>query len=399
MIRLYFFVDAMCLCFILNAQTTIILNASADNTIYQNFPANSNAIGQNFFSGNNGGNSPRRGLLKFDIAAVVPAGAVITGVTLTLNCNISRTIADNVSLFKLTTDWGEGTSNAAASGDGGGAAATANDATWPNNFFPAGNWTTAGGDFTATASAGTSIAGTGFYTWTDAGMIADVQNWLNNTAANFGWILLCNETTGATARRFASRENATIVNRPSLSVTYSTVVPVTLSYFAGSKKNNAVQLKWQTEQEINNHYFEILHSTDGLIFLPIAKVFAAGNSSVPQQYQFLHNVNLKGYQYYQLVQTDINGMKALSATIKVKMDEEKFSLKFFPNPASATIFINTNINMDQTNYKIYNQQGSIVKIGKGNVSQINVEPFAKGVYHFYLYRQDKIIWRETFFVL
>ena len=397
--KLYFFIVAISLNFNLNAQTTVVLNASADNTIYQNFPANSNARGENFFSGNNGGNSPRRALLKFNIAAVVPAGSAITAVTLTLNCNISRAIADNVSLYKLITDWGEGTSNASASGDGGGAPATINDATWPNNFFPASNWITPGGDYTATASAGTSISGSGFYTWSTAGMIADVQNWLNNSATNFGWILLCNETTPATARRFASRENATVANRPTLSVTYSAVLPVTLSYFTGIQKNNGVLLNWQTEQEISNHYFEILHSADAITFSSIGKIYSTGNSSTPKQYQFLHNADLKGYQYYQLVQTDIDGRKKLSATIKVKMNEEKFSLKLFPNPASTNIFITTNINLEQTNYKIFNQNGSMVKSGKGNRSPINIEALAKGVYYFYLYRLDEIVWREKFSVL
>ncbi len=399
MVKIFFFVFILFSYFISNAQTTVVLSASADNTIYQNFPGNSNALGQNFFSGNNLGNSPRRALLKFNIASVVPGGAVITAVTLTLNCNVSRSIADNVSLYKLTTDWGEGTSNAAASSDGGGAAATINDATWPTNFFPSSNWTTAGGDYVAIASAATSILATGFYSWSSAGMVTDVQNWLNNPSTNFGWILLCNEATAATARRFASRENPTIANRPTLSITYTAVVPVILSYFVGVQKNNTVQLNWQTAQEINNHYFEILHSTDAVTFSPIGKVFSMGNSSTPKQYQFMHNIIMNGYQYYQLVQTDINGMKTLSATLKVKMGEETFSLKLFPNPASDNIFINTNINLEQTNYKIYNQYGSVVKNGNGHVSTINVKTFVKGMYYFCLYKKDKILCKEKFCIL
>ncbi len=399
MIKIVTFVFTMISYFITNAQTTVVLSASADNTIYQDFPSNSNAIGQHFFSGNNGGNSPRRALLKFNIASAVPSGAIITAVTLTLNCNISRNIADNVLLYKLSTDWGEGTSNATASGGGGGAAATTNDATWPNNFFSTSNWTTPGGDYIATASAATSIAGTGFYSWASSNMIADVQNWLASPATNFGWILLCNETTFSTARRFASRENTTLANRPSLSITYSTVVPITLSYFTGAQKNDIVQLDWQTEQEINNQYFEIFHSTDAVIFSSIAKVFAVGNSSTPKQYQFLHNASTKGYQYYQLAQTDISGVKTLSATLKVKIDEQKVLVKLFPNPARQNIFINANINLNQTNYKIYNQQGSLVKVGKGNVSKINLNTFAMGGYYFYLYDKNEIIWKGRFYVL
>ena len=138
-------------CFLISsvpAQTTVTIAAAADNTIYQTPNGNSNALGQNIFSGNNGGGSPRRGLIKFDVAAVVPAGATITSVTLTLNCNNSRAIADNVSLHKLSSNWGEGTSNAGATGDGGGVAATSNDATWLTNFFPGSFWITPGGEFT-----------------------------------------------------------------------------------------------------------------------------------------------------------------------------------------------------------------------------------------------------------
>ncbi|RYY68991.1 MAG: DNRLRE domain-containing protein, partial [Chitinophagaceae bacterium] len=132
-----------------SAQTTILIPASADNTIYQSPSGSSNAIGENLFSGTNGGGSTRRCLIKFDIAAAIPAGALITQATLTLNCNTSRSIADDISLHKLLSNWGEGTSNAGAAGDGSGIAATTNDATWLANFFNISLWTLPGGDFTA----------------------------------------------------------------------------------------------------------------------------------------------------------------------------------------------------------------------------------------------------------
>src|SRR5215207_2336042 len=109
----------------ITAQTTVNISAAADNTMYQSPSGNSNGAGQNVFSGTNGVSSPRRGLIRFDVAAVIPAGAVITSATLTLNCNLSRSVADNVSLHKLLSGWGEGTSNAGSQSDGSGAAATA----------------------------------------------------------------------------------------------------------------------------------------------------------------------------------------------------------------------------------------------------------------------------------
>lgn len=178
---------ASCFFLISAAQTVVTIPASADNTIYQNPSGNSNALGENIFSGTNGNNSPRRGLIKFDIAAAIPAGATITSVTLTMNCNISRSIPDNVSLHLLSANWGEATSDAGASGDGGGATATPGDATWISNFFGISNWAVAGGDFNATASSSASVSTEGDVTWSTAAMAADVQSWLTFTGRQF-WL-------------------------------------------------------------------------------------------------------------------------------------------------------------------------------------------------------------------
>lgn len=62
-------------------------------------------------------------------------------------------------------------------------------------------------------------------------MVADVQNWLDNPAADFGWLISAdNELTLTTAKRFDARENPTLANRPVLNVTYTPVPePTTVS--------------------------------------------------------------------------------------------------------------------------------------------------------------------------
>ena len=62
---------------------TVVLNPIQDSTIYQDNVGNSNGGGEFFFAGQNGGASPRRGLIQFDLSAI-PAGSVITGVTFDL---------------------------------------------------------------------------------------------------------------------------------------------------------------------------------------------------------------------------------------------------------------------------------------------------------------------------
>ena len=52
-------------------------------------------------------------------------------------------------------------------------------------------------------------------------MVADVQDWLDNPATNYGWLLLGNENTAVTSKRFDSREHPTGANQPVLTVTYT----------------------------------------------------------------------------------------------------------------------------------------------------------------------------------
>jgi hypothetical protein len=189
----------------------ININPIKDNTLYEFDPAEgdqSNALGNHFFAGETALGELRRGVLAFDIAGNIPAGSAILGVTLSLN--MSRTFSETprtVELHKLLADWGEGTSVAPGE-EGEGAPATTNDVTWRHRFFDTIFWTTEGGDFSATVSASQSVGAVGMYTWTSSQMVADVQSWLNNPAANFGWLVLGDESEIGTAKRFDTRESA-----------------------------------------------------------------------------------------------------------------------------------------------------------------------------------------------
>jgi hypothetical protein len=189
---------------------TINIMPSKDNTLYEYDPAegdHSNGAGFHLFAGENGQGELRRGVLAFDIAGTIPPGSTITAVGLSMNMSMTPAGTLTVELHKLLADWGEGTSHAPM-GEGDGAPATPNDATWRHRFFDGVFWTTQGGDFSATVSASQSVGGTGHYTWSSAQMVADVQSWLDNPASNFGWLVLGDETAIATSKRFDTRESA-----------------------------------------------------------------------------------------------------------------------------------------------------------------------------------------------
>jgi len=208
-------------CNIANSVSAAIINLipSEDNTLYEYDPAegdHSNGAGFHFFAGENGMGELRRGVLAFDIAGTIPAGSTITAVSLTMNMSMTPAGALTVELHKLLADWGEGTSHAPI-GEGDGAPATPNDATWRHRFFDTIFWTMQGGDFSATVSASQSVGGVGQYTWSSAQMVADVQLWLDSPTSNFGWLVLGDETASATAKRFDTRESA---SPPVLTIQY-----------------------------------------------------------------------------------------------------------------------------------------------------------------------------------
>lgn len=200
------------------------LQAAHDNTLYQTVDGSlSNGSGVSFFAGTNAESQVRRGLISFDVASIIPAGSTINSVSLTLHLAQTSSGAQTVSLHRLLAGWGEGASSATMGGGGGGAPAAAGDATWLHTFFPGQFWTTPGGDFDPAVSASQSIVDIGFYTFTSAQLAAEVQQWLDNPAGNFGWLLRGNESTFQTTKRFDSRESTTLAFRPVLTIDFTPV--------------------------------------------------------------------------------------------------------------------------------------------------------------------------------
>lgn len=195
-----------------------------DNTLYQDPDGLwSNGAGQHLFAGRTAQvqNSVRRALLAFDVAGSIPPGATINSVTLRLNMSMTISGPQEMTLHRVVSNWGEGASDAFGN-EGSGAPAEAGDATWRHTFFDTQFWSGPGGDFAAGPSAMAVVDQFGPYTWgSTSGMVADVQDWLDNPATNFGWVLIGNEAVSVTAKRFDSRENPVPENRPVLIVDYT----------------------------------------------------------------------------------------------------------------------------------------------------------------------------------
>jgi hypothetical protein len=174
------------------------------------------------FAGKTNTASIRRGILQFDLSSI-PAGSTITRVDLTLTVTMTRAGATNVQLRRALASWGEALSSA-ESESGRGGPSQPGDVTWMHRFYNAVPWTSAGGDFASVASGSKSVSGVGSYTWAStAAMVSDAQGWLDNPGANFGWVVLGDESRSTTTKRFASREYPTEASRPHLVVEFTPV--------------------------------------------------------------------------------------------------------------------------------------------------------------------------------
>lgn len=199
---------------------TVTLTPTKDNTLYTTANGEtSNGQGGTMFSGNNAQSNTRRAVMAFDFSTI-PPGSTIQSAQLTMYMSRSRAGTVNVSLYRLLADWGEGASDGGIPG-GQGDDSESSDATWRHRFYPNTFWNTPGGDFNPTVSGSASVGGVGPYNWSATGMASDVQQWVNNPAANFGWIIRGSETNSSTVKAFDTRNNGDLTHRPRLVVNFT----------------------------------------------------------------------------------------------------------------------------------------------------------------------------------
>lgn len=260
---------------------SITLEPSRDNTIYEQ-SALSNGQGNYLFAGQTAGrnnNALRRALLQFDVADQVPPGAVIKSATLSLSMNRTIVGPQPMTVHKLTSDWGEGASDASGQ-EGRGTQAQTGDATWTDAFFPSQSWTNPGGDFVAAPSATENVAGGTTsspisYSWSSAQLVTDVQGWIDSPETNFGWILLGNETETST-KRFYSREHAVANERPQLSISYSLPSPGWAGYPISEDEDSVDTGDWIGLIDISAAPWVYTYTLDAYIYAEEEAIDAQG---------------------------------------------------------------------------------------------------------------------------
>lgn len=143
----------------------------------------------------------------------------------------------------------------------------------------------------------------------------------------------------------------------------SVALPVELISFDGRQVYKDVLLNWETASEIENDYFEIQSSLDGINFMTIGKEEGSGNSTMKKQYNYIHANPQKGLNYYRLKQVDFDGEFEYSQIILIDVSKRS-EIAIQPTLVTSDLQITLPEHHKNTSFKILDAVGRIVQEGE-----------------------------------
>ena len=116
----------------------------------------------------------------------------------------------------------------------------------------------------------------------------------------------------------------------------SSPLPIELHYCKTKVVGSFVELSWGTLTELNNDFFTIERSKDGINYDRLGTVKGAGISNENKEYLHIDESPYLGLSFYRLIQTDLDGNSMQYSPVPVVVDDlEAPSIKVQPNPGSS----------------------------------------------------------------
>ncbi len=240
------------------------------------------------------------------------------------------------------------------------------------------------------------------YTWTNDFGATFINNKANTTKLKFpATITSLSGNVTCVITDACSRQNFAV--RP---VTAFTTLPIKLKTFNPKFIDNHTEIVWVTASEINNDYFTLERSSNGINFIEIGRVKGSGNSTSDIHYNFVDYEPVEGINYYRLKQTDFDGQFTYSEikTIRNNKDGLKESgLKIesiYPNPFADNFSLQFRLNNSaEVKIVLISATGQIISDSNFEaVDGVNTYDFnsrydlAKGIYYLAIINnQEKII--------
>lgn len=121
------------------------------------------------------------------------------------------------------------------------------------------------------------------------------------------------------------RNSSPLMHSFTLTTNSIVTLPIELTSFTGKKEGRNNELSWETDSEVNNDFFTIEKTTDGVHYEIVGVENGAGNSVNHLNYKLFDTHVEKEINYYRLKQTDYDGKFTYSTLISIDNRENTSS--------------------------------------------------------------------------
>ena len=165
-------------------------------------------------------------------------------------------------------------------------------------------------------------------------------------------------------------------------LTVSGSLPIELLSFEAKRTGEyKSRLEWATLSEVNNEYFELEHSLDGVEFRKIAEIDGAGHSQVQIDYAYVHEEPAPGLNYYRLKQVDYDGVYSYS-DIRTVYFEPTYEVEVYPNPFMEELRIQHKY-PHEVSIELLDSQSRVLRREKeiGSHHRMQMSEYPAGIYY------------------
>ena len=183
---------------------------------------------------------------------------------------------------------------------------------------------------------------------------------------------------------FVSKNNIASFSRWTLS-NLNNPLPVRFILFNAKCEDNKILLTWKTAQEQNSNRFDIERTSDGIQWMVIGSVPAAGNSNTERTYSFTDNNPLPNSQY-RIAEHSFDGRVQYTSILRSSCNSVDV-FRLWPNPTHDKVFINiVSSNESPVIINVFDSKGALVKMQSATLLQgsnqlsVDIRSLANGVY-------------------
>jgi hypothetical protein len=119
-------------------------------------------------------------------------------------------------------------------------------------------------------------------------------------------------------------------------INITSALPVDLVAFSATEKSGAVELQWQTANEINTQYYGVYKSKDGINFTEVGKINAK-NLLTGATYKFTDAQPGAAMVYYRLKPVDKNGTFKTTGIVKLRIGKVYLDVNVYPTVITSVL--------------------------------------------------------------